>query len=137
MTQPNPMVSLIATTSGDLACDDADGRVVWRVDYVPEPWAWTPWQYATGGRFTGRWDDPDGMAHAVGRGQPTGLLPGGARGVSCRPELADQLHDIDEDPADTDAYPTAAAGALSTRWREPRLIGSATLAGWYVRPARR
>jgi len=56
---PVPMVSLIATGSGDLACDDATGRVVWRVGYTPEPWAWTPWQYATDGRFTGRWDDPD------------------------------------------------------------------------------
>ena len=53
------MVSFIATGSGDLACDDAAGRVVYRVGYIPEPWAWTPWQYATDGRFTGRWDDPD------------------------------------------------------------------------------
>jgi len=29
------MVSLIATGSGDLACDDATGRVVWRVGYTP------------------------------------------------------------------------------------------------------
>jgi hypothetical protein len=37
------------------------GRVIiglW-VESIPEPWAWTPWQYATDGRFTGRWDDPD------------------------------------------------------------------------------
>ena len=37
------------------------GRVIiglW-VEYIPEPWAWTPWQYATDGRFTGRWNDPD------------------------------------------------------------------------------
>src|SRR5664279_1996153 len=82
------MVSIIATASGDLACDAAAGRVVWRVGYVPEPWAWTPWQYATDGRFTGRWDDPDGVWRTlyVG-GHPTGLLPGGPRRVSCRPRV--------------------------------------------------
>lgn len=31
---------------------------VWRVGYRPNPWRWTPWQFATDkGRFNGRWDD--------------------------------------------------------------------------------
>jgi hypothetical protein len=131
-----PVVSIIATANGDLACDDAAGRVVWRVGYVPEPWAWTPWQYATDGRFTGRWDDPDGVWRT--------LYVGDTR-LACYlevlaafradPELAHQLHDIDEDPADIDAFPTTATGALTTRWRDHRLIGSATLTGWYILPA--
>ena len=33
---------------------------VFRVGYAPDPFAWTPWQYANDGRFDGRWDDPDG-----------------------------------------------------------------------------
>ena len=130
------MVSLIATGSGDLACDDAAGRVVWRVGYTPEPWAWTPWQYATDGRFTGRWDDPDGVWRTLYVGDTRlacyleVLAP-----FRADPHLAAQLDDIEEDPADTTAYPTTAMGALPTRWREPRLIGSAGLTGWYVLPA--
>jgi hypothetical protein len=32
-----------------------------RVGYQPDPWAWTPWEYAgDDGRFHGRWDDPHG-----------------------------------------------------------------------------
>lgn len=93
------MISLIATASGALACDDAAGHVVWRVGYVPEPWAWTPWQYATDGRFTGRWDDPDGVWRT--------LYVADTR-LACYlevlaafradSELADQLRHIDEDP---------------------------------------
>ena len=51
------------------------------------------------------------------------------------PELAEQLHGIDEDPVDANAHPTTTTGALSTRWLEPRLIGNATLTGWHILPA--
>lgn len=33
---------------------------VWRVGYLPQPWAVSGWQYATVGRFTDRWEDRDG-----------------------------------------------------------------------------
>jgi hypothetical protein len=37
-----------------------DPGPVWRVGYAPDPWAWTPWEYASdSGRFNGRWDDED------------------------------------------------------------------------------
>ena len=107
------MVSLIATGSGDLACDDAAGRVVWRVGYTPDPWAWTPWQYATDGRFTGRWDDPDGVWRTLYVGDTRlacyleVLAP-----FRADPHLAAQLDDIEEDLDDTTAYPTTAMGAL-------------------------
>jgi len=95
-----------------------------------------PWQYATDDRFTGRWDDPDGVWRTlyVGYTRLACYLEVLAA-FRADPELAHQLHDIDEDPADIDAFPTTATGALSTRWREPRLIGSATLTGWYILPA--
>jgi hypothetical protein len=33
-------------------------ETVWRVGFEPDPWAWTPWSYATdSGLFDGRWDD--------------------------------------------------------------------------------
>ncbi|MFV1990439.1 MAG: RES domain-containing protein, partial [Acidimicrobiales bacterium] len=35
-------------------------EMVWRVGF-DDAWAWTPWEYATDGRFSGRWDDVDGV----------------------------------------------------------------------------
>lgn len=34
---------------------------VWRVGHQQSPWDFTPWEFATAGRFDGRWDDPDGV----------------------------------------------------------------------------
>jgi hypothetical protein len=42
----------LATATSDIT--------VWRVGYRHEPWAWPSWQYATNGRYPGRWDDADG-----------------------------------------------------------------------------
>jgi hypothetical protein len=53
--------SSFATGSGDIRCASGAERQVWRVGYVPEPWSWTPWQFAEDGRFNGRWDDPNGV----------------------------------------------------------------------------
>uniref|UniRef100_UPI00404B39B8 RES domain-containing protein n=1 Tax=Georgenia sp. M64 TaxID=3120520 RepID=UPI00404B39B8 len=57
------------TASGVLVCEDAAGCPVWRVGYAPDPWTWTPWQYAEAGRFSGRWDDPHGIWRSVYVGQ--------------------------------------------------------------------
>jgi hypothetical protein len=40
--------------AGPLQLDVADPVIVYRVGYAPDPFAWTPWQYAEAGRFTGR-----------------------------------------------------------------------------------
>ena len=37
----------------------------------PDPWAWTPWQYAHAGRFGGRWDDPVGRWRTPYAGRST------------------------------------------------------------------
>jgi hypothetical protein len=50
---------LTTTESGDGA--DIVGRQISRVGFASEPWAWTPCEFADGGRFTGRWDDPNGI----------------------------------------------------------------------------
>ena len=47
----------LATTASD--CE------VWRVGFQPEPGAWPSWQYATDGRFPGRWDDADGNFRTI------------------------------------------------------------------------
>ncbi|GAB2460329.1 hypothetical protein GCM10027062_44930 [Nocardioides hungaricus] len=36
------------------------GLEVWRVGRRLDPWEWVGWEWATDGRFGGRWDDRDG-----------------------------------------------------------------------------
>lgn len=51
---------VIATPTGNLMAAVNPGAV-WHVGHRPDPWAWTPWEYAgDDGRFHGRWDDPAG-----------------------------------------------------------------------------
>jgi hypothetical protein len=45
---------VIATPTGNLMAAVNPGAV-WRVGHGPDPWAWTPWEYAgDDGRFHGR-----------------------------------------------------------------------------------
>jgi hypothetical protein len=105
------------------------------VGYVPEAWAWTPWQYATYGRFGGRWDDPDGLWRT--------LYVGDSRLAYClevlavfRPDpvLSAELDGIDETPQDAADRPTLWSGQLPRAWLEPRRLGTAALRGWYAVP---
>ena len=51
----------VETPLGDLRTVRRHHVPVHRVGYRPEPWNWTPWEYAgADGRFHGRWDDRDG-----------------------------------------------------------------------------
>jgi hypothetical protein len=50
--------------SAELTADEAAGRV-WRVGFRPEPWAWSGWEWATDGRFPGRWDDLHGNFRTI------------------------------------------------------------------------
>ncbi len=138
MAEPATDVLFTGTGSGPLACSDADGRVVHRVGYAPNPWAWTPWQYATDGRFGGRWDDPDGLWRT--------LYAGGSR-LACylevlavfRPDLvlSAELESIDETPQDAADHPMLGLGQLPRAWLEPRRLGTAILRGWYAVPGGR
>lgn len=105
---------------------------VWRVGYRPEPWAWPSWQYATNGRFPGRWDDADGNFRTIYAGSH--LLSCLLEVLACfrpDPDLAAQLSDIiDDEP--TGEHPTSPAGAVPRSWLHPRTAASAHLAGTYV-----
>lgn len=59
MSQPDS--TPLDTPQGPIATVDHCGTSIYRVGYAPNPWEWTPWEYATDGRFAGRWDDPDGV----------------------------------------------------------------------------
>ena len=63
------MIQQSEQPAGALAAGIDPGHV-WRVGFRPDPWAWTPWQYASDdGRFPGRWDDPDGSFRTVYAGR--------------------------------------------------------------------
>ncbi len=127
--------ALVTTAAGDLLCEDAGGRPVPRVGFEPEPWSWTPWQYAEHGRFSGRWDDPDGIWRSIYVGESR---------LACflevlafarpDPQLQDELAGVDEADEDAVAYPTLAGGLLPESWRSPHSVGTARLTGWYAVP---
>ncbi len=52
---------MIGTPHGPITTSTRTTTPIYRVGYAPSPWEWTPWEYATDGRFAGRWDDPDGV----------------------------------------------------------------------------
>lgn len=130
-----PRSTLVTTAAGDLLCQDAASRQVHRVGFQPEPWGWTPWQYAEHGRFSGRWDDPDGVWRSVYLGESR---------LACFLEvlafarldshLQDELAGIDEAPEDEVSHPTLAGGLLPESWSWPRRVGVARLTGWYAVP---
>lgn len=103
--------------------------------FEPEPWAWTPWQYAEHGRFSGRWDDPNGVWRSIYVAESR---------LACYlevlafarpdPQLQDELAGIDEAPEDRVDHSTLPGGLLPDSWRWPRRVGSARLTGWYAVP---
>jgi hypothetical protein len=123
----------IETVFGVVRCCRVDALPVYRVGYKPDPWHWTPWEFANEhGRFTGRWDDPAGVWRT---------LYVGSSALACYlevlavfradPVAARDLDDIAVDDA-ADRYPTVRPGELPRAWCESRLICSAELSGCFV-----
>lgn len=117
MPEPSLTVVSVATT-------------VWRIGYKPEPWAWSGWEWATDGRFHGRWDDANGVFRTVyaGSSQFACLL----EVLACfRPDgtLLAELGEIEEDEADASMNPTADPGHVPYSWLEFRTAATATLTG--------
>ncbi len=129
-------LSTIAASGGDLTVEVAVGEPVWRVGFAPDPWAWTPWEYAHEGRFAGRWDDPAGVWRTlyVGENRLACFLEVHA---PFRPDpfLVGELTAIDEDLEDAAEHPSAPAGAIPVAWAERRVLGQAHLTGTYIIPA--
>ncbi|WP_182347800.1 RES domain-containing protein [Tomitella gaofuii] len=127
----------VATESGTLNCRrQTGGNRVHRVGYTPMPWAWTPWEFAENGRFTGRWDDPDGNWRTVYSGDTVlACLLEVLAFARHDPRTSDGLDQIDEDPRDAAEYPTTvASGELPQNWCTPRMRTTATIEGCYVAP---
>ena len=117
--------------SADLAAAEAAGRV-WRVGFRPEPWAWSGWEWATDGRFPGRWDDLHGNFRTIYAGSSL---------LACLLEvlahfrkdarLSMELDEIIEDDQDKVLHPTIAPGQVPWEWLEVRTAASAELSGRY------
>ena len=117
--------------SAELTTAKTAGRV-WRVGFRPEPWAWSGWEWATDGRFPGRWDDLHGNFRT---------LYAGSSLLACLLEvlahfrkdarLSVELDEIIEDDEDKVLHPTIAPGQFPKEWLEVRTAASAELSGRY------
>jgi hypothetical protein len=117
--------------SAQLTAAEAAGRV-WRVGFRPEPWAWSGWEWATDGRFPGRWDDLHGNFRTIYAGSSL---------LACLLEvlahfrkdarLSMELDEIVEDDEDKVLHPTLAPGQVPREWLDARAAASAELAGRY------
>ena len=123
------------TSLGALSCSYVDGVKAHRIGFRPAPWEWTPWEYATGGRFTGRWDDPGGVWRTlyVGSARLACYLEVLAYARPC-PDMVADLDDIEVDDEDQFEFPTIAPGELPLSWCAPRMTAAAALIGWFVVP---
>lgn len=122
----------MTTDASQLAVATSD-LGVWRVGYRPEPWAWPSWQYATNGRFGGRWDDANGNFRTIYAGAQ--LLSCLLEVLACfrpDPDLAAQLTDIVDNDRSGVAHPTLPTGQVPRSWLDPRSAASAQLNGSYA-----
>lgn len=107
--------------------------VVWRVGHAPDPWAWTPWEYAGDhGLFDGRWDDQEGKFRTLYTAQ---TLVGCFLEVLARlrpdQRMAAELTAIVDDDGTAALFPTAAAGTVGYEWLEDRVWARGTQTGEY------
>jgi hypothetical protein len=107
-----------------------------RVGYQPDPWAWTPWEYAgADGRFHGRWDDQQGTWRTLYLGaSPLACYLEVLARFRADPRMQAELAEIVDNDADGHLYPAAPAGRLPRSWCEPRLLASGRLSGVFALP---
>ena len=104
--------------------------MVWRVGYRPQPWAWVGWEWASEGRFPGRWDDAEGNFRTVYAGSSLlGCLLELLADFRADPLLEVDLGQIVEDPEDAAAFPTVPAGVVDPAWLTGRIGATAKLTG--------
>lgn len=118
---------------GSLAIQQSAGSAVWRVGYRPEPWAWVGWEWASEGRFPGRWDDAEGNFRTVYAGSSLlGCLLELLADFRADPLLESEMGQIAEDPQDAAAFPTVPAGVVDPEWLTPRVGATARLTGRFA-----
>lgn len=101
-------------TDSALVSVDAPLERVYRIAFEPEAWAWPSWEWATNGRFNGRWDDSAGNFRTVYAGTSLfACLVEVLAPLRPDPRLVSQMADISEETQDADGYPTAPTGSVS------------------------
>ena len=114
-----------------LATAAADTRV-WRIGFRPDPWAWSGWEWATDGRFPGRWDDLHGNFRTVyGGSSLRACLLEVLAAFRRDARLATELDEIVEDDEDAVLQPTLVSGQVPREWLDARAATSAELTGTY------
>jgi hypothetical protein len=114
-----------------LALATADTRV-WRIGFRPDPWAWSGWEWATDGRFPGRWDDLHGNFRTVYAGSSLrACLLEVLAAFRRDARLATELDEIVEDDEDAVLHPTLRSGEVPREWLDARAATSAELTGTY------
>ncbi|WP_420180102.1 RES domain-containing protein [Paenarthrobacter sp. TA1.8] len=107
-------------------------ETVWRIGFLPEPWAWSGWEWAADGRFPGRWDDVHGNFRTVYAGSSLkACLLEVLAGFRPDPRLASELDAIVEDDEDQVLYPSVPPGEVPREWLEARAATRAELSGHY------
>ncbi|MDO5753191.1 RES domain-containing protein [Arthrobacter sp.] len=107
-------------------------ETVWRVGFQPTPWAWSGWEWASNGRFPGRWDDLEGNFRTAYAG--SSLLGCLLEVLACfrkDPRLALDLLDIAEDDQDKVLYPSVVPGTVPLEWLDGRTAATALMSGTF------
>ncbi|MGC5258924.1 RES domain-containing protein [Gordonia sp. DT218] len=126
-------MSQAPTPAGPITLASHSSTVVHRVGYRPDAWRWTPWQYATNGRFGGRWDDPAGVWRTLYVGDTR--LACYLEVLACMrpdPTLTADLAAIDDEDEDALLYPTQPPGVIPRAWCDRRIVASGALYGEFV-----
>lgn len=105
---------------------------VYRVGWLPTPWAWSSWEWATDGRFSGRWDDPEGNFRTVYAGSTLlGCLLEVLACFRADPRLVLDLAEIVEEDEDKVLRPSLAPGIVPLEWLDGRTAATAQLSGTF------
>ncbi|WP_457971696.1 RES domain-containing protein [Arthrobacter sp. D1-17] len=117
--------------SEQLAVATSEDRI-WRIGFRPDPWAWSGWEWATNGRFPGRWDDQHGNFRTVYAGSSLhACLLEVLAAFRRDTRIAMELDEIVENDQDTVLHPTVPPGQVPREWLDARAATSAELTGTY------
>jgi hypothetical protein len=115
-----------------------DPGEVWRVGFAPNPWAWTPWEYAgDAGRFNGRWDDEQAVFRTLYTSESLlgcfleVLAPLRPNSVAFA-----ELAEIEDDGAAVSLHADPEPGAVGFSWLSDRLFGRGLQTGTYAEVTR-
>jgi len=111
-----------------------DPGIVWRVGYMPDPWRWSPWEYATdAGRFNGRWDDQDARFRTLYTAESLlGCFLELLAVVQPNTVAYAELDEIVDDAGIHDDHASPHRGEVEPRWLEGRCYGSGYQRGRYA-----